>query len=234
MEEKDGHCFLDDVIMELELKAVDEVVPTCMTIYKEAIEHKRDEVIHLTREIESLDSELEAIKHTRELEEETENVTKKATEKAKSNQKGKSDATAKTVHSTKMVHSLDSSSASLYEETLACKKKMTVHNTSMDDETVCNTDNDDVSIDEEALACKKTKKMVCKILDDDALSSSDIDRRWCASGSRYTQPHNAADAAKHKCPACHRAVHSICGPIEEDASCVLYKTTCWPCYAVMG
>jgi hypothetical protein len=163
------------------------------------------------------------------LEKETEKAMQKATEKEKSNQKCKLDAT------TKMVHSLDLSSASLYEEALARKKNMrTVHNTSTDNETVCNMEDDDDLIYEEVLAHKKTKKTAREILDDDASSSSDIDRRWCASGSRCTQPHNAANAAKHKCPACHRAVHAICRPIEEDTYCVLYKTTCWPCYAVMG
>ena len=55
----------------------------------------------------------------------------------------------------------------------------------------------------------------------------------CASGGSRCILHAAADSTKHKCPACHKAVHAICGEVDEDA-CLLYKTTCWPCFDDTG
>jgi hypothetical protein len=92
----------------------------------------------------------------------------------------------------------------------------------------------DVSSDDSSAYAKgpvTRKKTVPETGNND--SSSSDNASWCASGSPCTQSHNSADSMKHKCPACHMAVNAICRAIDKDA-CLLFKTTCWPCYDVTG
>jgi hypothetical protein len=101
----------------------------------------------------------------------------------------------------------------------------------MDEETVGNLTKETGTKQETANSLMQTTGDTSK--DPMDVDSSPFDKEplkevllMCASGSRCILQ-AAANSTKHKCPACHKAVHAICGEVDEDV-CLLYKTTCWP------
>jgi hypothetical protein len=203
---------LDDAIMELELKAVDETVPTRLKIFEQAMARKRIEVARLTTEIENIDNEVEAMKAAR----------LEAVERVQE--------AVKRVQETTKKRPLDD-----FKE-VTKKKVFVLEGATSDDNSDDSDGNSSSSLYEEALSRRGSSSApsLSSVSNVEHKGGSSLDEAplMCASGSRCIMK-SAADSTKHKCPACHRAVHAICGLVDEDA-CLLYKTTCWPCFDKTG